>query len=395
MRLFIWQGYFVRRGIEIYTDQYLNRATDLDVLALRFFPPFRHYLQIAECKSGASRPLDRIFWLSGVRSFASADNATLVRDATPWDIVDFANRNGVEILDRSAVGTLEQSLGLVEDSWPGPSERVFFQSQSSDWKKALMNDPEAGAFYEFLIGEFRWNNEIASIRYLLFAMRRLTKKAAGDPEASVWRWLLVECFVQLIIFAVFFSGRTLGLRPSDREGLVKKRLKYGTLETPVVRRMMRYAFKLTEQTLESLGVSGRRVNSTDFDFPEPQHSDEVIRIMRLVAEGIGDAYALPSFADYVLHELYLKRRDSLPILSIVMVGSDIAPVIKLAVSICDELFHIEALPRDFAVSFERAGTPALSEGEASPHTPGAPARAEEPPTSQGELDATCLNLFEG
>lgn len=215
------------------------------------------------------------------------------------------------------------------------------------------------------------------------------------------RWLLTECLVQLIIFAIFFLGRTLGLRPDDMEGLVRKRLKFGTLEAPVVRRMMRYAFKLTEQTLESLGVSGKRVNEADFDFPEPQYSDEVIRVLRLIADRPGEGYALPSFVDYVLHELYLKRNGGLPILSSVMVGSDVRSVARLATSIGNELVTIGAIPLEVVATFRMAVAQALSKSEESSRDadlsgePGARSYPEGTPEAiSHEAGAARLNLFE-
>ena len=48
-RLFIFMGYFVRRGCPIYTIGALDQATDLDVMAIRYVEPIRREVLIAEC----------------------------------------------------------------------------------------------------------------------------------------------------------------------------------------------------------------------------------------------------------------------------------------------------------------------------------------------------------
>src|SRR5437016_3944000 len=78
-RLFVWMGYFVRRGREIYTAGQLDQATDLDVLALRSRAPFSNEVVTIESKPGKEGPLDRVFWLAGVRQFVNADKALLYR----------------------------------------------------------------------------------------------------------------------------------------------------------------------------------------------------------------------------------------------------------------------------------------------------------------------------
>src|ERR1700761_1047860 len=97
-RLHLFMGYFVRRGCPIYTVAALDRATDLDVLATRYVEPFERQMIITECKSGENAPLDRIFWLSGVKRFTQASEALLVRKSTKWNIKEFAKECGVRVL---------------------------------------------------------------------------------------------------------------------------------------------------------------------------------------------------------------------------------------------------------------------------------------------------------
>lgn len=352
MRLFVAQGYVVRRGVEIYTEQYLNRATDLDVLALRFIPPFRRYAQIAECKSGSNRPLDRIFWLSGVKSYSGADSATFVRDNSTWDIKDFARRNGVELLDKKSLADVEQTLSIDTTYWPGLADKAFVQSQCEAWTKAIRPENDILLFFSFIASEFRWTREMSSIRYIIFMMRRLTRLAVENPQASVWRMLLTECFVQLCIFNLSFAGHTIGLSPDDVEGLARKDLRYGTLDTRVVERMLIYSMKLSQQVLESLGVSGKRVRRDDFEYPDAPHADETLKIFWLVQRHPKDAVSLAAFADYVLSERYVKQLSRLPWLGRTIPGTSLQVVGTIAKGIADVLESIDAAPPGFASNFD-------------------------------------------
>jgi hypothetical protein len=97
-RLLVYEGFAVRRGREIYTISRLDQATDLDVLAFRWNASLQRETLICECKSGGEGPLDRVFWLAGVKSYTQASHALLVRKETKWNIKDFAKEAGVEIL---------------------------------------------------------------------------------------------------------------------------------------------------------------------------------------------------------------------------------------------------------------------------------------------------------
>src|SRR5260370_11092321 len=135
-RLQIFSGFFVRRGCPIYTIAALDRATDLDVLALRHSEPFRREMIITECKSGATAPLDRIFWLTGVRDYTGATQAFLVRQRTKWNIKDFAKECGVQNLDMARVAEIETALKIAENECPAVSDRPFYAGNVALCNKA-------------------------------------------------------------------------------------------------------------------------------------------------------------------------------------------------------------------------------------------------------------------
>src|SRR5260370_733109 len=149
-RLQIFSGFLVRRGCPIYTIAALDRATDLDVLAFRHSEVFRREMIVTECKSGNTAPLDRIFWLTGVRNYTGVTQAFLVRKGTKWNIKDFAKECGVQILDMARVAEIETALKIAENEWPRVSERAFDSGDVASWNKALNAEARYWELYQTL-----------------------------------------------------------------------------------------------------------------------------------------------------------------------------------------------------------------------------------------------------
>ena len=83
-RLWFWEGYFSRNGINLkrYYHPEPLLVTDLDLLACDFGPSLQMIRTIGEVKTGvgksAPKPLDRIIWLRGLKELVGVDNAQLV-----------------------------------------------------------------------------------------------------------------------------------------------------------------------------------------------------------------------------------------------------------------------------------------------------------------------------
>ena len=170
-------GYFVRRGRPIYTIGNLDRATDLDVYALRFVEPFSCEVIITECKSGGTGPLDRIFWLSGLKNYVKAKEALLVRKGTKWNIKEFAKQCQVQIIDLFRIAELERNFKINDTDWPGLSDIDFVRSEAVGWNRAISSDKKIWELYSTLVSEIRFNDPFPAINYLLSQMRILSIRA--------------------------------------------------------------------------------------------------------------------------------------------------------------------------------------------------------------------------
>lgn len=379
MRLFAWQGYFVRRGVDIYTEGFQSQATDIDVLAVKLTSPFRKHLQIVECKSGKVGPLDRIFWLSGVKQYVGAEHATLVREDTKQDIKAFARRNGIEFLDLKTLVALEHRLGVLHDASPALIDREYISSRRTDWQAAIRSDLETSLYYAFISGETRWDKAVASIRYIIFNMRRFTKHVMENPEADVWRMLLVTSMSHICMFFASLAGETLGFRIRDVSEIIHRELKYGTIDPKIAQHTMRLAQRISEQAVAAVNVDPSRLDRAQFDFPQPSLVSEITAIYELVVESGGVSENLPPFVDYVFGETYLRRHRNMPWLSAPSVNWNVERLGRLTFELCEALKKIEALPHDFDQGIRKI-FPSLMTDK---HTPPAPSTIQ-----KGEGGAT-------
>ncbi|HTZ46922.1 MAG TPA: hypothetical protein VMH20_04990 [Verrucomicrobiae bacterium] len=311
-RLFVWSDFFVRRGREIYTVAALDRATDLDVLAIRYTQPFRKSVQIAECKSDGDRPLDRIFWLSGVQKFIGADNATLFRRSTKWNIKDFAKVVGVEILDHPRLEELEKDVAVDTSVWPGVSDRAFFLAHEDEWNKSLQRDEPLTELYLTLASEVRYQDPFGGINYLLHHARALTRalKEKRLPSESFGRFLLCETLAHLAMFLMQVAESSFSLSSFDRSGLIKRGLTYGHMDPKLIDRIFRNAHRIASETLKHYARSDVKVDESFFRMPAPPNVSEVQDIIELLIRHPRASTSFVPLTDLLLSEMYLKGRST-------------------------------------------------------------------------------------
>jgi hypothetical protein len=306
-RLLLFMGFFVRRGCPIYTVAALDRATDLDVLALRYTESFGRELIIAECKSGQLGPLDRIFWLSGVRKFSQADRALLVRKGTKWNIKDFAKECGVEVLDLYRVVELEANFKITSSEWPGLTDRAFFEAVLPDWNSVLRSHRELWELYLTLTSEVRYEDFFPSINFLLYHLRLLTRSWKTNANSSFHRFLLSESISQLSVFLMRIAQHTFDLAEEDRRGYIEKGLRYGSVDAKFAERMMNSAFNLTRQAVLHYTNKVQDIDRKVFEVPVPPGTQEVLSIVSLILREYPRSLNLPQMCDLMLAEVFVKE----------------------------------------------------------------------------------------
>ena len=343
-RLYIFMGYFVRRGCPIYTISSLDQATDLDVMGLRYLEPMRRELLITECKGGNSAPLDRIFWLTGVRQYVGATQAYLVRRGTKWNIKDFAKECGVQIFDLSRLGEVERALKISKSDWPGISDRSFFQAEQAGWDRTILTESRYWELYQTLRSEIRYDDPFAGVNYLLSQLRIITRSWKTKPPKAVLRFLISEAITQLAVFLLRIMEVSFNLAASDRHGLVRKGLTYGNLEPQYADRILNSAYNMTRQAIVHYTNKSVDIDRALFSMPVPPGTDEIITLVDDLVAAYPLSLTLPQICDLILFEIFTKQKDAGGWLKRIFPQSDLSGRVDVARKFVAVLASIGACP---------------------------------------------------
>ena len=123
-RLFLAQGIFAERSLLPAADVgHRLLATDIDVLVSEYSSGFHLTRRHAECKSGRQvRILDRVLWLSGVRTMLGADASYFVLGSFDEDATDFARSLSVDVMTIKQLETWEKAFDISGLQWPNRSD---------------------------------------------------------------------------------------------------------------------------------------------------------------------------------------------------------------------------------------------------------------------------------
>lgn len=301
---------------------------------------------IAECKSGVTGPLDRIFWLSGVKNFVDANEAFLVRKGTKWNIKDFAKTAGVQVFDTSRLSELEITFRISEHDWPGISDREYFQTKIDGWNKSLAGNPQWWELYMTLRGEVRFLDPFPAINYTLQQLRLLSRAAKPPSAGSIERFLLAESISQLLVFLMRVAEHSFDLSPEDRSGYIRKGLTYGSLDPRFADRILNSAYNLTRQAILHYTDKVKDIDRQLFRMPVPPGSDEVVAAVDLILRAYPSSLDLPQICDLLLTEVFVKGNRNGGWMKRIFHRSELTTRVDLVRSFLQLLARAGACPAD-------------------------------------------------
>jgi hypothetical protein len=349
-RIFLKQGYFVRRGINIYTIGNIDTATDIDVLAIKYSDSFGRSTIISECKSGESRPLDRVFWLSGLKNYLNASRAILVRKPTRWSIKDFAKEAGVEILDFDRITTLEDTLEIQRTEWLGYTDKKFFSNQIVGWNDILRRDEYLAEMFLTFSGEARFNEPFSAINFYLHHMRVLTKKLVNSSGImkSLIKYLLGDATAQFVIFLMEICKASYDLSDTDRKGFIEKKLTFGELDSSLSEKIFDHAYNLSVQVAShQVGVKVE-IDRSLFTIPKPDYVEDVLAYVEYLISRMHKVSQVPFACDLLIAETFVKENMDFRLKSI-LDSHSVVYVLQALDQYFKMLIKIKCLPSDFSI----------------------------------------------
>lgn len=382
-RLHVFSGFFVRRGCPIYTVAALDRATDLDVLAFRYSEPFRREMIITECKSGDTAPLDRIFWLTGVRDYMRAVQAFLVLKGTKWNVKDFAKESGVQILDLARITEIEASLKIGENEWPSISDKAFFEGNVAAWNRALTSEPRFWELYQTLSSEIRFDDPFVGVNYLLYQLRLLTRQWDKPPDEAYFRFLISESITQLGVFLMRIAEQSFDLGARDRSGFVRKGLTYGNLDPRYADRILNSAYNMTRQAVLHYTHKFVDIDRGLFSMPVPPGTDPIIEFVDDLLATYPASLSFPQICDLVLFEAFTKQKEGRGWVRRIFPQPGLSVRVELVFRFIAMLVSIGACPSYLAEGLSGAGRHGASP-DASQNTTVEPGRNTSPVSPEAD-----------
>lgn len=196
-----WDGYYVRRGIDLQHrfGTEISTVTDLDILGFAFDPSLRARKAIGEVKTGKSsatpKPLDRALWLRGLRELVGAEAGEITTAfKTSTAVRDACRSLGVSVqhLDDLAVREARLDIALLEDCG---SQGETIAKHVDEVRRTVKNDVPRERAYWFLASEVWFLEPFDALKRTLGLVREMSK--TWPPEANVAatraaRWFLAE-----------------------------------------------------------------------------------------------------------------------------------------------------------------------------------------------------------
>ena len=346
-RLFVWMGYFVRRGREIYTAGRLDQATDLDVLALKYSALFSKEVITIESKTGGDGPLDRVFWLSGLRKFVGADRALLYRGSpTKWNIKDFAKESGVEIFDPIRLSALEKRYVAEPELWLGICDWDFLRERIVSWNKTLATHPKYKELYQTLVTEVRYNEPFALIAFWIHHLRGLVHDHAREKDAvqELVRFLIADAVGQLAVSFLNVAQSTVDLNAVERRGLVEKKLTFGEEDPRLVERVFHNSYQIAKAAIRDKLGADVEIERSLFAVPKPDYVSEIVDLIEELVSNSEQSTDLPQIADIIMSEWFLKGNRNRRVLKRIFPYEGLAMRTAAAQRFLHRLRKLEAVP---------------------------------------------------
>lgn len=277
-RLRFWQGYFVRRSIDVWPESgEPSKLAELDCLAAAFDPQFRRSVEVMECKTseGGQKEIDRVVWLRGVGQLAAAQSVTFAKANLAPRTRDLARRLQVDVLDEQSLVSAERELGIRPDTWIGFHDPEFGESVVKSARIALTSSEELRRVGRYLFGTYWFTEDFTRIKQLRTLYGLLSENSASMPRDALSLGI-AEATVLLAI-AIFSIASWRNQRgEADFRRLVSDELSTGLGNPRGLRTLLRRIDDLRLSEIESLHSAYQASGAGRAAFPTRNLESEIL-----------------------------------------------------------------------------------------------------------------------
>ncbi len=319
-RLWFWEGYFSRNGINLkrYYHPEPLLVTDLDLLAYDFGPSLQVIRTIGEVKTGrgksAPKPLDRIIWLRGLKELVGVDYVELVSSNAPSERArSLARSIGVDAQSQADIERREKLADVASVEEVGSHGACAFQERLWVHKHCRNAQLLERAFW-FLRSEVWFHDQATACKRLIGLYGQLASRwtpEIDDQDSRALRWLLAETVSILTLNTVAVASEALRSAPDLLMAKLGERLSAGLASADVMRRIATDVDKYLGGLLRVANVpTSVTTNAMGALHPEaPPWTEQFVDLVCRIASYRETARILPRQIDLLVHERIVWRRD--------------------------------------------------------------------------------------
>lgn len=321
-----WDGYFVRRGVDL-THKFGSDSatiTDLDVLAVSLDSALRAHKHIGEVKTGKSnntpRPLDRALWLRGVRELIGAESGEITTAfRTSVGVRDACRRLGVSVQHMDDLAAREQRLGIADLADIGSNGETVALLKK-DVLAFAKQEPTLERAYWFLTSEVWFLGPFDALKRTLGLIRELGKSWPDEShvqEARAARWFFAEGIALITLNLAVIAGQANTMDSVGFRAIAADKLSSGDVPSYAVRKLSERFDEYLGKILNSLDAPAdiRATASGAFLPTEPGYAEPLVELIQRLSAEASLTALLPRQLDVILFERLVRRRELNPEIS--------------------------------------------------------------------------------
>lgn len=255
-------------------------ATDIDLLAIRFNVPLAEEKLIADCKDRKKpRPFERVLWTLGVSSFAQASQSVVVLPRAIWQVREFANQGGIQVLEAFEIERYLKSVNSTFEPF-SDADPVIAMRKDQVIDRDLYR--EGLRLRQMLVV----GHPLTNLNRIIKSLSMLGPKLTNGVDNNAWmrRYICFDAAVIAAVMLVRFAAETKWTPEKDWIDYARKKLTYGDISPQKAKELTQFAL-------------GRSISEA---IPAPPYAEEIIKIIDSLIANPRISSRLPYYLDYHL-----------------------------------------------------------------------------------------------
>lgn len=316
--VFQGQSYLVRRGVPLRYGPQGQDATDIDVLGVRFTPPFQAHRIICDCKEKQrSKPYERIFWAKGLASFVKAVETYVALPKSNLEITTFAKSGGVRVLTQALVqDSLDKLCGTTNGVGYGLANGSFAEPLQRRLATLLKKEREAAKIYFDVRSLYLVEDPYVSLNicmaHLVTATSMLKATSTLNNDLfELWRVITADLIVLVSLLLVYIAADTVVLSKTDRSRHIIQKLTYGDISPDKAEDIFQISQELAHEATKALVPGTNPTSLLPFSLGRiepPSYADGTVGLVERAINSPSLYYELPQLIDFLLFEQALQGK---------------------------------------------------------------------------------------